>query len=57
MGEAHLQDESKKIHGDKLAAAFRKRDDEVARLPRHPAAKVKADEESRDEIGSATGHS
>ena len=57
MAEARRQEESMKIHGDKLAEAFRKRDDEVTRMPRHPAAKTRADEMAGDEAASASGRS
>jgi len=51
------QEESRKIHGDKLAEAFRKRDDDVTRMPRHPAATTKSDEMAGDEASSASGRS
>ncbi|MDI6102292.1 hypothetical protein QLQ12_27105 [Actinoplanes sp. NEAU-A12] len=41
MGETHTPQEPKKIHGDKLAEAFREQDDEVAELPRHPSSEQK----------------
>ena len=37
MDETLAPDEPRKIHGDKLAAAFRTRPDEVADMKRHPA--------------------
>lgn len=46
-----------KIHGDKLAEAFRKRDDDVGAMPRHPAAPAKADETAGAEAGLASGRS
>jgi hypothetical protein len=40
MGETHVPEEPKKIHGDKLAEAFR--DHQRAEdLPRHPASEQK----------------
>jgi hypothetical protein len=40
MGETHVTEEPKKIHGDKLAEAFRDHP-RAADLPRHPAAGTK----------------
>lgn len=36
MGETHTPEAPLKIHGDKLAEAFRQQPD-VRRMPRHPA--------------------
>ncbi|GIF39245.1 hypothetical protein [Actinoplanes xinjiangensis] len=36
MAETHVPEAPKKIHGDKLAEAFRDQPD-VSRMPRHPA--------------------
>ncbi|BEL07013.1 hypothetical protein Q0Z83_052040 [Actinoplanes sichuanensis] len=37
MGETHVPEAPKKIHGDKLAEAFREPKPDISRLPRHPA--------------------
>ncbi|MEU4623942.1 hypothetical protein AB0G04_28705 [Actinoplanes sp. NPDC023801] len=58
MGETHVPEEPKKIHGDKLAEAFREpREAEdqprAEDLPRHPASRTK--EKTRS--GTRSGHS
>jgi hypothetical protein len=37
MAETHVPEAPKKIHGDKLAEAFREQQPDVSRMPRHPA--------------------
>lgn len=37
MAETHVPEVPKKIHGDKLAEAFRQQQPDVTRMPRHPA--------------------
>lgn len=43
MGETHTPEAPKKIHGDKLAEAFRDQAGDVSKLPRHPASETTGD--------------
>jgi hypothetical protein len=46
MGEIHVPEAPKKIHGDKLAEAFREQKPDISRLPRHPASTAAAPTEA-----------